>query len=274
MVGQAIRERIIIKWHLTFSKQMMNHNFKRLFICLAVILSTGLYCSSLPSSGGKPSDTSDLDVLGMTVRYPYPLTDPDAKMLDDSFYIYSYRGYVLYDMPNRYVDTKGDVVYTRMYFLYKKGDKEGYKIDTLVGDLNKQNKVPRLLYLQQVAHAGDRLAATDSLVNAGSADMGDESIRKYLMRRVFTQGFAFDTIYLHYSRDLVGVDYSLSSQFDTVPGRKLSQIRMTFHLTGADAGKFSVPESEMIYHGIFRPHLSLADSLRITNYMSRQINTL
>lgn len=241
---------------------------------MAVILLTGFYCSSSSTSGGKTSDTSPLEVLGMTVSYPYPLTDPNPKMLDDSFYIYSYHGYVLYDMPNRYVDAKGAVVFTRMYFLYKKGDEEGYKIDTLVGDLNKQNKVPRLLYLQQVAHSGDRLAATDSLVNAGSAEMGNESIRKYLMHRVFTQGFAFDTIYLHYSKDLVGVDYSLTSQFDTVPGRKLYKIRMTFHLTGSDAGKFSVPESEMIYHGIFRPRLSSSDSLRMTTYMSKQIAAL
>lgn len=260
--------------YLINSKRMMNQNFKRQFLWVAVILSTGLYCSSLPTSGGKQSDTSPLDVLGMTVRYPYPINDPDPKMLDDSFYIYSYHGYVLYDMPNRYVDTKGDVVYTRMYFLYKKGDEEGYKIDTLVGDLNKQNKASRLLYLQQVAHAGDRLAATDSLVNAGSAEIGNESIRKYIMQRVFTQGFAFDTIYLHYSKDFVGEDYSLTSQFDTVPGSKLYKIQMTFHLTGADAGKFSVPQSEMIYHGIFKPHLSSSDSLRITTYMSKQIEAL
>jgi hypothetical protein len=253
---------------------MMNQNFRRRFIWVAVILLTGFYCSSTSTSDGKTSDTSRLEVLGMTVRYPYPIDDPNPKMLDDSFYIYSYDGYVLYDMPNRYVDTKGDVVFTRMYFLYRKGDEEGYKIDTLVGELNKQNKVPRLQYLQQVAHAGDRLAATDSLVNGGSAEMGDESIRKYLMHRVFTQEFAFDTIYLHYSKDLVGVDYSLTSQFDTVPGRKLYKIRMTFHLRGADAGRFSIPASEMIYHGIFRPHLSPSDSLRITTYMSKQIAVL
>lgn len=253
---------------------MINQNFKYQFIWGVIILSIGLFCSPPSTPSSKSSDISGLNVLGMTIRYPYPINDPNPKLLNDSFYIYSYHGYVLYDMPNRYVDVKGDVVYTRMYFLYKKGDEEGYKIDTLVGDLNKQKKVPRLSYLQQVAHAGDRLAVSDSLINAGSTDMGNESIRKYLMQRVFTQGFAFDTIYLHYSKDFVGVDYSLTSQFDTIPGQKLYKIRMTFHLTGPDAGRFSTPESEMIYHGIFRPHLSSSDSLRITTYLNKQIASL
>lgn len=251
---------------------MMNTFVKSGAVSFIACLAISLHCSS-SGSKNKNEPSRDLKILGLTVSYPFPLTADNASLVNDTLRVYYYENYVLYDMPNRYV-RNGEVIHTRMYFLYEKGEAHGYKIDTLTDDqIDPTKKILRDPYLKEIAYANEHLASTDSLVNVGSI-ASDELVRKYIMHRRPPPGLTFDTIYLHYTKSLKEFDYSLAPQFDTVSGTKLYNILIAFHLNSFDPAQLTLPASRFIHYELFTPEISLQDKQRIITYIEHQQRVL
>ncbi len=199
------------------------------------------------------------------------IDDGKIFMLIDSFYIYNYKDYILYQCPEMYeysnikTDSSGNIIDQEFirseikshYWVFKAGDSTGTRFDSLGSNASSKFKVDSLIDAKTSFKQGISLDSYQLFEKI--TDSADHSFTEKYVPKVKMETTP-DSSFLYFRSDWESVNFSFAKSLDLKKRSKLYKFRIIFNPIPKGKYAFDVPRRELLLE-IRKPEIKNSEQI-------------